>query len=130
MPRVSGCLCQISSVLVCPSFARVGTAGKEKEERVVSGMRVALRFTIDAPSRRLVVVYADRMPWFGYSAVAAHNPGSLPEFAAPASISHAGADRPPSLATARAEHSPSCGLCPRPRERERDRRGQRGGETV
>lgn len=92
--------------------------------------RIALRFTIDAPSKRLVVVYADRMPWFGYSAVAAHNPGSLPEFAAPASISHASADRPPSLATARTECSPSCGLCPRPRERERDRRGQRGGETI
>uniref|UniRef100_A0A0E0BA40 Uncharacterized protein n=1 Tax=Oryza glumipatula TaxID=40148 RepID=A0A0E0BA40_9ORYZ len=40
MPRVSGCLCQISSVLACPSFARVGTAGKEKEERVVSGIRL------------------------------------------------------------------------------------------
>lgn len=63
-----------------------GTAGKEKEEeRVVSGMYelqrhregragVHHRHTEGA----LLIVYADRMPRFGYSA---HNSGSLPEFA-------------------------------------------------
>jgi hypothetical protein len=48
--------------LACPSSDAVG--------------RVALRLTIDVLRGRLLVVYADQMPRFGFSAVAAHNSGS------------------------------------------------------
>ncbi|KAG8063665.1 hypothetical protein GUJ93_ZPchr0003g17768 [Zizania palustris] len=63
---------------------RAEAAGKGKgkgEERVVlvdpdASGRVALGLAIDEPRRRLLVVYADRMPRFGYSAVAAYDLGS------------------------------------------------------
>lgn len=75
-----------------------GTAGKEKEEeRVVSGMYELQRHREGCAGVHhrhtegaLLIVYADRMPRFGYSA---HNFGSLPEFAAPASVSCAGTER-------------------------------------
>ncbi|KAF0915434.1 hypothetical protein E2562_036284, partial [Oryza meyeriana var. granulata] len=62
------------------SELRAETAGKGKEkeeERVVladpdAAGRVALGLAIDEPRQRLLVVYADRMPRFGYSAVAAY----------------------------------------------------------
>uniref|UniRef100_A0A0E0QZP2 SMP-30/Gluconolactonase/LRE-like region domain-containing protein n=1 Tax=Oryza rufipogon TaxID=4529 RepID=A0A0E0QZP2_ORYRU len=60
------------------SELRTKTKGKEKEEeRVVLADpdvagRVALGLTVDAPRGRLLIVYADRIPRFGYSAVAAY----------------------------------------------------------
>ncbi|KAF2913796.1 uncharacterized protein [Oryza sativa Japonica Group] len=60
------------------SELRAETKGKEKEEeRVVLADpdvagRVALGLTVDAPRGRLLIVYADRMPRFRYSAVAAY----------------------------------------------------------
>ena len=60
------------------SELRTKTKGKEKEEeRVVLAdpdvaVRVALGLTVDAPRGRLLIVYAYRIPRFGYSAVAAY----------------------------------------------------------
>uniref|UniRef100_A0A0D9ZIQ1 Uncharacterized protein n=1 Tax=Oryza glumipatula TaxID=40148 RepID=A0A0D9ZIQ1_9ORYZ len=76
----------------------VGTAGKEKEEeRVVSGVSELQRRREGRAGVRcrhaegaLLVVYADRMPRFRYSA---HNSDSLPEFTAHISVSRTGADR-------------------------------------
>uniref|UniRef100_A0A0E0CZI6 Uncharacterized protein n=1 Tax=Oryza meridionalis TaxID=40149 RepID=A0A0E0CZI6_9ORYZ len=61
------------------SELRAEAKGKEKEEeRVVLADpdvagRVALGLAVDAPRGRLLIVYADRMPRFGYSAVAAYD---------------------------------------------------------
>jgi hypothetical protein len=38
--------------------------------------RSATGLTLDAPRRRLLVVYTDLAPWFGYAAVAAYELGS------------------------------------------------------
>uniref|UniRef100_A0A0D3HE50 SMP-30/Gluconolactonase/LRE-like region domain-containing protein n=1 Tax=Oryza barthii TaxID=65489 RepID=A0A0D3HE50_9ORYZ len=60
------------------SELRTKTKGKEKEEeRVVLADpdvagRVTLGLTVDAPRGRLLIVYADRIPRFGYSAVAVY----------------------------------------------------------
>lgn len=53
----------------------------EAQERVVladpdAAGRVALGLAIDAPRRRLLVVYADRLPRFGYAALGAYELGS------------------------------------------------------
>ncbi|KAL6649803.1 hypothetical protein ACP70R_014027 [Stipagrostis hirtigluma subsp. patula] len=53
----------------------------EGEERVVvadpdAAGRVALGLVVDAPRRRLLVVYADRPPRFGYAALGAYELGS------------------------------------------------------
>ncbi|CAL4939068.1 unnamed protein product [Urochloa decumbens] len=55
--------------------------GGEAEERVVladpdAAGRVALGLAVDAPRRRLLLVYADRFPRFGYAAVGAYELGS------------------------------------------------------
>ncbi|BAF11810.1 uncharacterized protein [Oryza sativa Japonica Group] len=61
------------------SELRAEAKGKEKEEeRVVLADpdvagRVALGLTVDAPRGRLLIVYADRLPRFAYSAVAAYD---------------------------------------------------------
>uniref|UniRef100_A0A0D3FU16 Uncharacterized protein n=1 Tax=Oryza barthii TaxID=65489 RepID=A0A0D3FU16_9ORYZ len=75
-----------------------GTAGKEKEEeRVVSAVSELQRrwegragVHCRHAEEALLVVYADSMPRFRYSA---HNSDSLLEFAAPVSVSRTGADR-------------------------------------
>ncbi|KAL6901959.1 hypothetical protein ACP4OV_004835 [Aristida adscensionis] len=53
----------------------------EEEERVVvadpdAARRFALGLAVDAPRRRVLVVYADRPPRFGYSALGAYELGS------------------------------------------------------
>ncbi|CAL4914063.1 unnamed protein product [Urochloa decumbens] len=55
--------------------------GGEAEERAVladpdAAGRVALGLAVDAPRRRLLLVYADRPPRFGYAAVGAYELGS------------------------------------------------------
>uniref|UniRef100_A0A0D3FHK9 SMP-30/Gluconolactonase/LRE-like region domain-containing protein n=1 Tax=Oryza barthii TaxID=65489 RepID=A0A0D3FHK9_9ORYZ len=61
------------------ALLRAEAKGKEKEEeRVVLADpdvagRVALGLTVDAPRGRLLIVYADRLPRFAYSAVAAYD---------------------------------------------------------
>ncbi|CAN6320246.1 unnamed protein product [Urochloa humidicola] len=55
--------------------------GEAAEERVVladpdAAGRVALGLAVDAPRRRLLLVYADRMPRFGYAALGAYELGS------------------------------------------------------
>uniref|UniRef100_A0A0E0BB18 SMP-30/Gluconolactonase/LRE-like region domain-containing protein n=1 Tax=Oryza glumipatula TaxID=40148 RepID=A0A0E0BB18_9ORYZ len=61
------CSCPTSLAPACPSSApkRKGT------DPDVAG-RVALGLTVDAPRGRLLIVYTDRIPRFGYSAVAAY----------------------------------------------------------
>ena len=58
-----------------------GSEGGLVEERVVVADpevagRVALGLAVDAPRRRVLVVYADRPPRFGYAAVGAYELGS------------------------------------------------------
>jgi hypothetical protein len=55
--------------------------GGEAEERVVladpdAAGRVALGLAVDAPRRRLLLVYADRLPRIGYAALGAYELGS------------------------------------------------------
>jgi hypothetical protein len=61
--------------------AGAGAAAGEAEERVVvadpdAAGRVALGLAIDAPRRRLLLVYADRPLRFGYAALGAYDLGS------------------------------------------------------
>lgn len=59
---------------------RAGREGKEEERVVVADPdaagRLALGLAVDAPRRRVLVVYTDRPPRFGYAAVGAYELGS------------------------------------------------------
>ncbi|KAF8683895.1 hypothetical protein HU200_044839 [Digitaria exilis] len=72
----------LASTFFGAGVAEVRTGGEEAaEERVVladpdAAGRVALGFAVDAPRRRLLLVYSDRMPRYGYAALGAYELGS------------------------------------------------------
>ncbi|CAN6313046.1 unnamed protein product [Urochloa humidicola] len=71
----------LASTFFGAGVAEVRGGGEAAEERVVladpdAAGRVALGLAIDAPRRRLLLVYADRMPRFGYAALGAYELGS------------------------------------------------------
>ena len=69
----------LASTIFGASVAEV--RGGEAEERVVladpdAAGRVTLGLAVDAPRRRLLLVYADRLPRMGYAALGAYELGS------------------------------------------------------
>ncbi|XP_015632867.2 uncharacterized protein [Oryza sativa Japonica Group] len=68
-------------VVEVPGGGGAGAGEGKVEARVVvadpgAAGRSATGLTLDAPRRRLLVVYTDLAPWFGYAAVAAYELGS------------------------------------------------------
>ncbi|CAN6289671.1 unnamed protein product [Urochloa humidicola] len=71
----------LASTFFGAGVAEVRVRAGEAEERVVladpdAAGRIALGLSIDAPRRRLLLVYADRLPRFGYAALGAYELGS------------------------------------------------------
>jgi hypothetical protein len=70
----------LASTFFGAGVAEVRGGGAAGERVVLSDPdaagRVALGLAVDAPRRRLLLVYADRLPRFGYAALAAYDLGS------------------------------------------------------